>query len=417
MRWRGRKRTRRQWAICTYDDSVIVVTHWLVLFLLLHRCRLKAQLAKLRSELLEPDKSSGGGTGEGFEVSKTGAARVALIGFPSVGKSTLLSQLTGTSSEQGAYEFTTLTCIPGNLYYKDTKIQILDLPGIIEGAAHGKGRGRQVIACAKSADLVLMVLDAAKEDVKNHREILERELEIVGMRLNKRPANIAFTRKKTGGVKFNTAGIVLTKFGDDPERTVRGILHEYKVHNCEILFREDASPDELIDIIEGNRKYIKCIYAYNKIDMISIEDVDALARKPHSTVLSCNMNLNKDVLIEKLWEYLQLVRIYTKPRGQPPDFTEPVVLTKGRHGTSVKAACLQLHKSLVEDFHFAYVWGTSTKHMPQRVGLKHVLEDEDVVQIVKKTNQQLKREKNYNERVQNHWNATKERRKKGKLKT
>ena len=90
-------------------------------------------------------------------MSKTGAARVALIGFPSVGKSTLLSQLTGTESAQGAYEFTTLTCIPGNLYYRDTKIQILDLPGIIEGAAHGKGRGRQVIACAKSADLVLMV--------------------------------------------------------------------------------------------------------------------------------------------------------------------------------------------------------------------------------------------------------------------
>ena len=84
-------------------------------------CRLKAQLAKLRSELLEPEKSGGGSSGDGFEVSKTGAARVALIGFPSVGKSTLLSQLTGTVSEQGAYEFTTLTCIPGNLYYKDTK--------------------------------------------------------------------------------------------------------------------------------------------------------------------------------------------------------------------------------------------------------------------------------------------------------
>lgn len=52
--------------------------------------------------------------------------------------------VSGTESETAAYEFTTLTCIPGNLYYKDTKIQILDLPGIIEGAAHGKGRGRQV---------------------------------------------------------------------------------------------------------------------------------------------------------------------------------------------------------------------------------------------------------------------------------
>ena len=96
-----------------------------------HICRLRAQLAKFRRELLEPPPGSSSAASDGFEVSRTGSARVALIGFPSVGKSTLLSVLTGTQSEQAAYEFTTLTCIPGNLVYKGTKIQILDLPGII----------------------------------------------------------------------------------------------------------------------------------------------------------------------------------------------------------------------------------------------------------------------------------------------
>lgn len=52
--------------------------------------------------------------------------------------------LTGTHSEAASYEFTTLTCIPGIVHYNDTKIQLLDLPGIIEGASEGKGRGRQV---------------------------------------------------------------------------------------------------------------------------------------------------------------------------------------------------------------------------------------------------------------------------------
>lgn len=64
----------------------------------------------------------------------------------SVGKSTLLTMLTGTHSEAASYEFTTLTCIPGIIHYNDTKIQLLDLPGIIEGASEGKGRGRQVRA-------------------------------------------------------------------------------------------------------------------------------------------------------------------------------------------------------------------------------------------------------------------------------
>lgn len=84
-----------------------------------------------------------------------------MIGFPSVGKSSLLNKMCpGTQSEAAAYEFTTLTCIPGVLYINSAKLQLLDLPGIIEGAADNKGRGRQVIGVGKSADLLLMVLDA-----------------------------------------------------------------------------------------------------------------------------------------------------------------------------------------------------------------------------------------------------------------
>lgn len=111
-----------------------------------HLGLLKARLAKLRRELIAP-KGGGGATEQGFEVAKTGDARVGFVGFPSVGKSTLLSNLAGVYSEVAAYEFTTLTTVPGCIKYKGAKIQLLDLPGIIEGAKDGKGRGRQVICC------------------------------------------------------------------------------------------------------------------------------------------------------------------------------------------------------------------------------------------------------------------------------
>ncbi|CAE7708900.1 DRG1, partial [Symbiodinium pilosum] len=105
---------------------------------------LKAKLCAARRELISPDKAGGGGKTKGFEVQRFGDSRVALIGFPSVGKSSLLTALTGVQSEAAAYEFTTLTCIPGVINYNDCKIQLLDLPGIITGAAQGKGHGAAI---------------------------------------------------------------------------------------------------------------------------------------------------------------------------------------------------------------------------------------------------------------------------------
>lgn len=343
-----------------------------------HIGNLKAKLAKYRSELLEPSSKSKS-TGEGFEVSKFGNARISMIGFPSVGKSTLLGSLTTTKSETAAYEFTTLTCIPGVIHYKETKIQLLDLPGIIEGAAHGRGRGRQVIAVAKSSDLILMVLEAAKGE--DQKKKLTRELEMVGLRLNKSPPDVAFVVTKGGGLRFNST-VRLTHLD---LKMVRNILHEYKIHNADILLREDITVDEFIDVIEGNRKYIKCLYVYNKIDSISIEDVDEIARRPTSVVISCHMNLNMDYLLEKIWEQLALVRVYTKKRGCLPDFGDPIILTQGRNGCTVQSVCELIHRDLVKDFKFAFSWGKSCKFSPQRVGLNHILQDEDVIQILKKT--------------------------------
>ena len=118
---------------------------------------LKSKIAKLKRDVIAP-KKSGVKTG-GFDVKKSGDATVVFIGLPSVGKSTLLNALTGAKSKTASYAFTTLTCIPGVMEYGGAKIQLLDLPGIIIGAHEGKGRGREVLAVARNADLVLIMLD------------------------------------------------------------------------------------------------------------------------------------------------------------------------------------------------------------------------------------------------------------------
>ena len=109
------------------------------------------------------------------------------------------------------------------------------------------------------------------------------------------------------------------------------------MHNADILFKDNATVDDLIDVIEGNRRYVKCLYVYNKIDVCSIEEIDDIARRPNSIPASAGMNLNMDGLLEAIWEKMGLVRVYTKkvvfllkcPRAQHSGGQEP---TEAGHG-------------------------------------------------------------------------------------
>lgn len=340
-----------------------------------HLGLLKAKLAKLKRELIEGSKSSGGG-GEGFEVSRNGDASIGLIGFPSVGKSTLLTKLTGTFSEIAAWEFTTLTCIPGVIKYKGAKIQLLDLPGIVEGAKDNKGKGRQIIAVARTCNLILIVLDATRPAM--HKQIIETELEGFGIRLNKKPPKITIRRKEKGGIDI-VESVKQTKLS--PE-TIITIMKEYKCINADIIFNCDADLDDVIDVLEGNRRYIPCIYILNKIDAISMEELDILDQIPHFVPISGMSEWNFEELYETIWDYLGFIRIFTKPKGQIPDYEQPVILN--RRKSTIEDFVNKIHRGLMSQFKYAYVWGSSVKHNPQKVGKDHQLMDEDIVQIIKK---------------------------------
>lgn len=341
-----------------------------------HLGQLKAKLAKLKRELLTPTTSGGGG-GAGFDVARTGVASVGFIGFPSVGKSTLMSRLTGQHSEAAAYEFTTLTTVPGQVMYNGAKIQMLDLPGIIQGAKDGKGRGRQVIAVAKTCHLIFIVLDVNKP--LTDKKIIEAELEGFGIRINKQPPNIIFKKKDKGGIAI-TNTVPLSHIDHDE---IRAVMGEYKISSADIAIRCDATIDDLIDVLEAkSRAYIPVIYALNKIDSISIEELDLLYRIPNACPLSSEHGWNIDELLEQMWEKLNLVRVYTKPKGIQPNFDEPVVLRSSK--CTVEDFCNSIHKTLIDGFKVAIVWGQSVRHQGMRVGLSHVLADEDIITIIKK---------------------------------
>lgn len=140
--------------------------------------KLRAKIAKLKNQEEQALQKSGGRFG--FIPKKEGEATVVLIGPPSVGKSTLINKLTQAQSRVESWPFTTVKVIPGMWDYQGAKIQILDLPGIIKGAAIGVGRGREILSAARIADLLILMVDVK---TKNQRENILKELKQVGVDL------------------------------------------------------------------------------------------------------------------------------------------------------------------------------------------------------------------------------------------
>lgn len=324
-----------------------------------HVGRLKAKLARLREELEKEKLKST--RQQAISIKKEGDATVALVGYPSVGKSTLLNALTGAKSEVADYDFTTKKPVPGVLEYRHAVIQIIDMPGIVEGAASGKGRGKEVISAVRIADLIVIVADVFRLETI---DIVKKELYEGGIRLDQKRPDIVIKKRERGGIKI-TSTVPL----NIDEKTISEIMKEYRIHNAEIVFREDVTVDRLIDALAGNRVYIPSLVVVNKIDLMDVE-CDGIK-------ISAEKGLNLERLKEEIYKKLEFVNIYLKPPGEKVA-DKPMVLRKGAR---VEDVCRKLHKDFVEKFRYARVWGKSVKFEGQRVGLDHVLCDGDIVSI------------------------------------
>lgn len=117
--------------------------------------------------------------------------------------------------------------------------------------------------------------------------------------------------------------------------------------------------------------------------------------------MSCELDLGVQDVVEHIWKELRLMRLYTKRydisltfsfidvsdeyrvyrKGEDPKFDEALIVRKD---STIEDVCDQIHRTIKDTFKYAMVWGASARHVPQRVGLAHMVADEDVVSIVAK---------------------------------
>lgn len=330
----------------------------------------KAQLARLKEKQRARSRRK---KGEGYAVRKTGDGTVVLLGFPSVGKSTLLNALTNANSPVGNYAFTTLTVIPGILDYKFAKIQVLDVPGVVHGAAAGTGRGKEVLAIIRNSDLILFLIDVFHPE---HYGVLKKEVYDAGVRINQNIPDVKIIKTARGGIKTGTT-VKLTKMD---KKIIEGILKEFRINNANVVVREDITADQLIDVIEGNKVYMPAAVVLNKIDMAEEAQIKkAKNRIKPDICVSAEKNTSIEELKELIYRKLRIIRIYLKEFNKKADMEEPLIMWEG---ATLRDLCLKLHKDFVDKFKFARMWGKSAKYDGQHlVKLDHVLQDKDIVEL------------------------------------
>ena len=329
----------------------------------------KAQLARLKEK---QSARSGGKKGVGYAVRKTGDGTVVILGFPSVGKSTLLNSLTNAKSPVGSYAFTTLTVIPGILDYKHAKIQILDVPGVVHGAAAGTGRGKEVLAVIRNADLILILIDVFHPE---HYPVLQKEVYDADVRVNQRLPDVKIVKASRGGINIGTT----VKLMGLDNKTIEDILKEFKINNANIVVRQDINADQLIDVIENNKVYLPAIVVLNKIDMVGKDELNRIKNKVSSDLyVSAEKNVGIDELKELIYKKLKIIRIYLKEYNKKADMGEPLIMWQG---CTLKDLCLKLHKDFVDKFKFARIWGSSKFPGQHIKKLNYELKDNDVVEL------------------------------------
>jgi small GTP-binding protein len=333
--------------------------------------RLRARIARLKDKEIESESRKGAG-GKGYAVKHQGDATLVLIGPPSVGKSTLINKLTNTNSKIAPYEFTTVSVIPGMMIYKNARIQVLDVPGLIHGAEEGKGRGREVLSVARGSDLLVIMAEVGKID---SLESITKALERNGIRINCEKPNVLIEKKLSGGtiVRSNIRQEFNTK-------TVEEIAQEFGIKNAEITIKEKLSLDRLIDSFSPNRAYLPALFVINKIDLQDDQSrIHELIHEYRYSCISAEKEIGIKKLKEEIWNKLRLLTVYLVHPDKEPDTNNPIIM---KIGQTLEDTMDKLGSDFSENKTKAVIWGNGSKFPGQEISLSTKLQDGMQVRFV-----------------------------------
>jgi hypothetical protein len=250
--------------------------------------------------------------------------------------------------------------------YKNARIQILDVPGLIEGAEVGKGRGREVLSVVRNCDLIILMTDVTKKGtIKAIRDSLEKN----GIRINKTPPKITLKKSVAGGLEIKSnIKQVLSK------EHIKDIALQMGFKNGEIILESKITTEQLIDSLSNNRVYIPAIIVINKADLAK-----KLPKLPNVTYLVAEKGEGVEELKEKIYQALQFITVFLIKKDEEPNNNTPVIV---KQGTTLQEIADSIGNKFAENTTSAQIWGQGAKFKGQEVALTTQAQDGVIVKFV-----------------------------------
>jgi hypothetical protein len=259
-----------------------------------------------------------------------------------------------------------VSVIPGMMEYKDARIQILDVPGLIEGSEKGKGRGKEVLSVARGADLIIILCDVERGD---RLATIASTLDKTGIRINQKPPNIIVEKRVRGGIVIHSN--IRQNLNKE---TIKEVAREMGIKNAEITIKERLSTERLIDSFSSSRVYIPVIFVLNKSDLIT-KVRGANLNHPSGGIIpapltylliSAQKGFGLSELKEKIWQELRFIRVYLVQANKEPSRDHPIVVKKGQ---TLNEVAKKIGIDFAEEKTSAKIWGKGAKYPGQEVSL------------------------------------------------
>src|SRR5262245_36961902 len=283
------------------------------------QAELKTKISNTRDEV-EREKKTAKKAGVSYKVPKQGAGQYVIVGAPNAGKSRLLTRLTRATPEVAAYPFTTREPHAGMMDWEDARVQLIDTPPITADYLEG-----YLSSMVRSADAALLMVDLADDDGPFAAQaVLDRLQEVKTVLVGEPPA----------------------------EETDPSIQH------------------------------VKTLLVANKIDLPGAEERlevvrDLFGQRFPIHVIAAEHGTGLEELRTAIYRFLNVIRVYSKQPGKPPDLTSPFTCPAG--STLVEMAAL-VHRDFADNLKSARIWGTGV-YDGQSVSRDHVLHDKDIVEL------------------------------------